>query len=352
MNSSRLLALLLPLLVAGPTGAGGPGFRLKFIDKVLAGEGSPGLVVLPDTTVKAVKLTLVTPSGEKIVRKAKRINVGQEYAFSWKQKAGRVHYRATLTAVDASGRETTTQFEFPVIVAKPLKVRVDKGLDQLEESRVSLTADGPVARVEFQISDQSRAVVREGVVPFDPPAPAGQPVDVRWDPVEGELTRISLKVFDEADFWAGVELAPFWVEIPHEEVEFGSGRWDIRPTEEPKLERAYARIQEETVRQREAAKWGVNLDLRLYVGGYTDTVGTHEDNQLLSERRARAIAGFFRKHGFKGPIYSQGFGETALYVQTPDNTPEPKNRRALYLLANAPPPRSDALPRSAWSGLR
>jgi len=347
----HLLVSLLVTLLALPAWAGGPGFRLKFIDKVLAGEGKPGLVVLPDTSVKRVKLTLRTAGGKKIVRKAKRIPAGHEHRFSWRQAAGRVHYQATLTAVDSAGHETTTQFEFPVVVAKPLSVRVDKGLDQLKDHKVSLKANGPIAKVEYSVSDKTHAVVRQGEIAFGP-APAGASVDVQWEALEGEITRIVLKVFDEAGFWAGVELAPFWVEIPHEEVEFANGKWAVRPTEAPKLDRAYTRIQEETVRQREASKWGVNLDLRLYVGGYTDTVGRPADNQALSEKRARAIARYFRKHGFKGPIYYQGFGEGALYVETPDNTPEPKNRRALYMLANAPPPRSGALPRAAWRRLQ
>ena len=38
------------------------------------------------------------------------------------------------------------------------------------------------------------------------------------------------------------------------------------------------------------------------------------------------------------PVAFQGFGETALRVQTPDETDEVKNRRADYILADDAPP--------------
>ncbi len=347
-TKTRALSVLVALAAAPPAWAGGPGFRFKIHDKVMHGQGEPGLVLLPDTTVKNVKLTLRTGSGKKIVRKAKRIPAGRDHTFHWKQRPGKVRYRATITALDPSGHETTSQFEFEVVVSKPMTVRVDKGLDQLKDHTVSLKADHPIAKVEYEIHDRSGTVLRQGTTEY-----GGQrSVDVRWEPFEATIGRILLKAFDKNGFWAGVELAPFWVEIPHEEVEFAFGKWDVRASERHKLDAAFAAIREETTRQREAARWGVHLDLRLYVGGYTDTVGRPEDNQLLSERRARAIARHLRKLGFSGPIYYQGFGESALAVKTPDETKEAKNRRALYILANAPPPRSGAIPRSAWSRLK
>jgi outer membrane protein OmpA-like peptidoglycan-associated protein len=71
----------------------------------------------------------------------------------------------------------------------------------------------------------------------------------------------------------------------------------------------------------------------------------------LSERRARAIAAWFRRRGFTGPVSYQGFGETALAVPTPDETDEAANRRALYILAANPPPVSEQLPARAWKPL-
>ena len=71
----------------------------------------------------------------------------------------------------------------------------------------------------------------------------------------------------------------------------------------------------------------------LFVAGHTDTVGDAAANQVLSARRARAIARWFRSHGVKGAIRFAGFGESHLWVQTPDDADEPRNRRAEYIVA-------------------
>jgi outer membrane protein OmpA-like peptidoglycan-associated protein len=84
-------------------------------------------------------------------------------------------------------------------------------------------------------------------------------------------------------------------------------------------------------------KYGADVVIKLYVGGHTDTVGDAASNQDLSMRRARAIAEWFKANGFPGDIYYQGYGESDLAVPTPDNTDEPKNRRASYILAAKPP---------------
>lgn len=54
--------------------------------------------------------------------------------------------------------------------------------------------------------------------------------------------------------------------------------------------------------------------------GHTDTTGSNEHNQLLSERRAAAVADYLASHGVQRPrMATRGYGETApLY--TPDDT--------------------------------
>jgi outer membrane protein OmpA-like peptidoglycan-associated protein len=64
------------------------------------------------------------------------------------------------------------------------------------------------------------------------------------------------------------------------------------------------------------------------VGGHTDDVGGDAPNQALSERRAKAVAGYLSSRGVAGNLLStQGYGETA---PTADNTTaagRAKNRR-------------------------
>ena len=141
-------------------------------------------------------------------------------------------------------------------------------------------------------------------------------------------------------------LEPFWVDIPHREVvfHFGKATWD--DTETPKLEETLVAVRA-AMKNHERK----GLQMQLYIAGYTDTVGSAADNQTLSTARARAIATWFRKAGLDIPILYQGFGESVLAVNTADNTPEARNRRALYILGNAPPPKSAQVPRNAWKRL-
>ena len=67
---------------------------------------------------------------------------------------------------------------------------------------------------------------------------------------------------------------------------------------------------------------------RIEVNGYTDTSGTHQYNQDLSLRRARAVQVELIKDGVPASaITAQGFGDTNLLVQTGPGVREPQNRR-------------------------
>lgn len=62
--------------------------------------------------------------------------------------------------------------------------------------------------------------------------------------------------------------------------------------------------------------------------GHTDTVGSEQDNVQLSAQRARLVAERLRASGLKfGAITVASHGEKQLLIPTPDETPEPLNRR-------------------------
>lgn len=63
--------------------------------------------------------------------------------------------------------------------------------------------------------------------------------------------------------------------------------------------------------------------------GHADTVGSKNDNQTLSERRANTVRSDLVANGIAGGmITTMGRGEAELLVQTGDNVKEPQNRRA------------------------
>ena len=64
------------------------------------------------------------------------------------------------------------------------------------------------------------------------------------------------------------------------------------------------------------------------VNGYTDTTGSPQYNQKVSQARAEAVADVLVDDGVNAArISPRGFGETHLRVPTGDNTNEPRNRR-------------------------
>jgi outer membrane protein OmpA-like peptidoglycan-associated protein len=64
------------------------------------------------------------------------------------------------------------------------------------------------------------------------------------------------------------------------------------------------------------------------VNGHTDTRGTPQYNDVLSDNRARAVAQIMVENGVDvSRITANGYGESRLAVQTPDETKEIKNRR-------------------------
>ncbi|WP_206930492.1 OmpA family protein [Roseococcus thiosulfatophilus] len=68
---------------------------------------------------------------------------------------------------------------------------------------------------------------------------------------------------------------------------------------------------------------------RFRVEGHTDTEGDAGMNQMLSERRALAVREhLIEKFGIAPHrLLAQGMGESRLLIPTPDNFPEPRNRR-------------------------
>jgi len=62
--------------------------------------------------------------------------------------------------------------------------------------------------------------------------------------------------------------------------------------------------------------------------GHTDTVGNTEANEKLGLQRAQSVAEIIKKAGLQvHDLTIASHGEKNLLVATPDNTPEPKNRR-------------------------
>ena len=69
-----------------------------------------------------------------------------------------------------------------------------------------------------------------------------------------------------------------------------------------------------------------NVDVSVI--GHSDTAGKAEANAVLAYQRATSIANMLRERGMQpASLVIESHGESNLLVPTPDDTPEPRNRR-------------------------
>ncbi len=101
-------------------------------------------------------------------------------------------------------------------------------------------------------------------------------------------------------------------------IEFESGAWEVSPDQYDKLERIARAI----LRVLES-----NPEAVFLIAGYTDAVGSEDDNASLSDRRVASVADVLTEQ-FDVPaenLVTQGYGEQYLKIDT--QGPEPRNRR-------------------------
>jgi outer membrane protein OmpA-like peptidoglycan-associated protein len=226
-----------------------------------------------------------------------------------------------------------------------LKVQVEKSKVDLKQHRLEVKMSHPAGKVKIEVYSDSDAVLADEEQDFSGRA-AGTPLVVTWTPSsDAAVARIEVRTYDAHGSWVGVEIAPWFVPIPHEDVNFKTGSAEIEAPEAPKLEAAYAKLDE--VLAKDKAHGHMHPGITLYIAGHTDTVGSAAHNLKLSQDRARSIAAWFRKRGVRLPISYEGFGETSPEVKTADNVDEPRNRRVDYVLSDGPPTYSAAF-RPSW----
>jgi outer membrane protein OmpA-like peptidoglycan-associated protein len=228
--------------------------------------------------------------------------------------------------------------------APPLRVQVDKSKVDLQQHRLELTLSRP-AKVKLTVVGESGATLADDEHDFSARA-AGATVVVTWSPSSDEaVATIDLRATDAQGAWVGVQISPWFVAITHEDVNFRTDQSSIEEGETPKLDAAFAKLNE--VLAKDAAHGRQHPGITLFIAGHTDTVGNAGYNLKLSQARARAIAAWFRQRGVRMPIAYEGFGETSPAVKTADNVDEARNRRVDYVLSDDAPAYSAAF-KPAW----
>lgn len=319
------------------------GFQYQVNNKVQVGDGYPTLILRASGNIASGKVTFKRSDGKSFSKSLGAISSGQTKKIPIKQPTGTYKYSVTIEATGKAGETVESNFDVTATLVEPLELSVDPDKARIGEGKIPMRSNRPMDRIEMEIFDSNGQKLYQGTQKLG--GKKGR-FTVNWPPKD-DVAGVRIKAFDVDGFWRSILLEPFWVEIPHKEVifNFGKASWD--DSEEPKLDDTLESIREAMKKHKDKG-----LKMQLYVAGYTDTVGSKSDNLKLSTARARAIAKWFRKNGLKLPIYYQGFGESALKVQTPDETKNEKNRRAIYVLGNARPPVSKALPKANWKLIR
>jgi outer membrane protein OmpA-like peptidoglycan-associated protein len=328
----RALFLSLAALFVCSTALAKDALKLELIPKAQRGQGQPELVVHAQTQLKKVSLSVTrSVDGKRIKLDAGPIAAGREHRFSLEMsKAGEASFQGTLAVVTGSGEKGEMPLDLKAELLDPIEVSVRPEDVELAKHAVVFSASREVKKAEVSVLSDTGTPLGSGASEVE--SVQDGKYRAGWEQSKGTVLRISIKAIDADGFFGGVDLFPWRVDIPHEEVNFKSGSFEVDASESAKLEQSF-KLTEEAI-----AKYGKLATIRLFIAGHTDTVGSKDSNIVLSNNRARAIGRWFRKRGVKIPILTAGFGEELLLVQTPDETDEVKNRRAEYIVAVDPPP--------------
>ena len=183
---------------------------------------------------------------------------------------------------------------FPTEVRKPPQLRLAAGGLSLKDKKVKVIFSAPAQKIEIEVIGEDGATLDKRQIPF-PGNRSGTPLNLNWEPKSNvEVMKIVLVAHDTQGFFSPtLTLYPWRLSIPHEEVVFDTASDEIRVSEIPKLKDVLPRI------RKRITQYSDLIPVRLFVLGHTDSVGPSDSNRLLSQKRATAIAKWFKVYAHK-----------------------------------------------------
>lgn len=322
-----LLALFLPGFALADD------LKVELRDRAMSGQGKPALILVANKPVLQAAVDLTGPAGKRLYLRSGRMEAGARKELEIDAPIGRSTWRGNLEVQFADGTSGEMALSFSVYVSAGLTLVPPKreDVDRRAGTVRFRIQGGKPSHCEYSVTFDGKPE-RSGVTRFGADARDGDYVTVTW-PSHGDddvVLRIRLVCHDTEGFYSPtLEIYPWEAPIAHDDVVFETGKWDIKDEEKPKLDAAYEAIAEGIRRYGKV----LEREIKLYIVGHTDTVGDAASNKVLSLRRAEAIARYFRRKGVTIPILYTGFGEERPLVPTPDETDEPRNRRAEYIIS-------------------
>lgn len=339
MTSRSLLALTLLSSLAWADSV-----SVSINNRVMKGKGVPAINIQILEPIAGFRLTLAKDGGAPKEWKGGG-KPGVTRTIDLEHSLGTAQWTGELVVNLPNGTTGSMPLEFQTEVVGPLELKIDKDKDvDIPGRKVRFSLNQPVDRVHVRVLMDTGITVVDEDIPFNA-EPAGSVLEVSWPEAQGKVLKVELRAFAKSGVFNGVELSPWRIDIPHEEVNFASGKWDVTADESSKLDSSYALIVQAVQR------YGTLAPIKLYVAGHTDTVGANASNRTLSLNRARSIGTYFRKKGLRITVLFEGFGEEALLVSTPDETAEAKNRRAEYIISIDDPTTANVPFKPQWRAL-
>jgi len=116
-------------------------------------------------------------------------------------------------------------------------------------------------------------------------------------------------------------IAKAYEEYIPKNIEFNKGRSEILEVSYPDLNKLAGFLERNSVR-------------KVKIEGHTDVVGGVENNQILSERRAKAVAAYLIKHGVQSDqiVSAIGYGGSRPLIKSDGTKYVPENRRVEFIV--------------------
>ena len=341
VNLMRVMTCLMLLL---PTLALADSVEVSVTRTALKGQGQPAVNVHIVESIAGFRVQLKRSDGKTFDIKGGG-KPGTTRQLFLEQPEGHFSWEGTLTINLPNGTSNAMSLNFDTEMYGPLTMSFDKNKDiDFTKRTLSFKLSRPAGKAKLRVlMDTGKTAVDDEIL-FSKEA-AGTALTVGWPEIAGQVMKVELTAYDDAGFYTGLELTPWRVDIPHEEVTFASGKSEIAASEDSKLIKSLELINDAI------GKYGRLATITLFIAGHTDTVGPAESNRSLSLARARSLAQYFRKKGLRIPIRYEGFGENAAAVETPDETDEVRNRRAQYIISIDAPTMTNAPFEPKWQAI-
>lgn len=287
------------------------------------------------------RLTMeITPGEGQSAQRAERASLrsGQSWVVSRREPSAPQLWRVDLRGV-VRGVDFDAWYEIPVGPLPSLDFTLQSANFREGARWVVVRPDADVSAARLIVRGEDGSVIYEQTQSVSTRAGEDLRVSV---PVDEPILTAELLLSAPTGASREYRYVPWELKSEARALNFETGSAAIHDADKAVLDETIALVRGAIERL------GEIVPLELYIGGYTDSVGSDASNLALSKTRARAIARYMRDGGIRIPIYTQGFGERAPVQDLGDDAESAANRRAVFLLRSGAPEVSPLFPNDDW----